>query len=157
MLSNLLEITVDPLLGDHQKKQRPEQVPGSPKYEMIYSDYQNINMRRSYNRNNLYPIESLNQLQSRKEKEKIMTSRIHQFNFQQAKKFEKKKDAPSANVYPNNPGSNYNTANPGEETKPSLKIKVLATRSLPMHTSPKTEKIDDHHKLKGVGEQLKMV
>jgi len=84
-----------------------------------------------------------------------MTSRIHQFNFQQAKKFEKKKDV--VVPYPNNPGSNYNTANPGEETKPSLKIKVLASRTLPMHTSPKTEKNDDNYKLKGVGEPLKMV
>lgn len=85
-----------------------------------------------------------------------MTSRIHQFNFQQAKKFEKKKDAPAP--YPNNPGSqNYNTTNPGDETKPILKIKVLANRTLPMHTSPKTEKNDDHNKLKGVGEPIKMV
>jgi|TARA_B110000285_G_scaffold224382_1_gene281154 hypothetical protein len=59
--------------------------------------------------------------------------------------------------YPNNPGTNYHTANPGDETKPSLKIKVLANRTLPMHTSPKTEKNDEHGKLKGVGEPLKMV
>ena len=112
-------------------------------------------MRRSYNKNNLYPIQNLNQLQSRKEKEKIITSRIHQFNFQQMKKFEKKKDA--AVPYPNNPGSNYNTANPGEETKPSLKIKVLASRTLPMHTSPKTEKNDDLTKHKEMKEPLKMI
>lgn len=71
------------------------------------------------------------------------------------KKFEKKRDAPVP--YPNNPGSNYNTANPGEETKPSLKIKVLASRTLPMHTSPKTEKNDDHMKLKELKEPLKMI
>ena len=85
-----------------------------------------------------------------------MTSRISQFNYQQQKKFEKKKDVEKP-AYPYNPAANYNTANPGEEAKPSLKIKVLATRTLPMHTSPKTEKADDHNKLKGVGEPLKMV
>ena len=60
MLSNLLDITVSPLLNDNQKKKRTEQPAGSPKFEMIYSDYQNINMRRSYNKTNLYPIQSLN-------------------------------------------------------------------------------------------------
>ncbi len=84
-----------------------------------------------------------------------MTSRIHQFNFQQAKKFEKKKDV--AVPYPNNPGTNYNTANTGEEAKPTLKIKVLANRTLPIHTSPKTEKHEDPIKLKGGVESLKMV
>ena len=85
-----------------------------------------------------------------------MTSRIHQLNFQKAKKFEKKKDVVVV-PYPNNPGSNYNTANPGEETKPSLKIKVLPSRTLPIHTSPKTEKNDDNYKLKGSSEPLKIV
>jgi hypothetical protein len=39
MLTNLMDITISPLLNENQKKKRNEPTPGSPKFEMIYSDY----------------------------------------------------------------------------------------------------------------------
>lgn len=88
MLNTMLKITVSPLLEQdvYLKKNYHE----GTRFTMIYSDYKNINHRNSFNRQNLYPIPELNQFISRKEKEKIMTSRIHQFNSQYMKKFEKK-------------------------------------------------------------------
>lgn len=48
-------------------------------------------MRGSYDKTQLYPIESMNQFISRKDKEKIVNSRRQQFNSQYRKKFDKKR------------------------------------------------------------------
>jgi len=59
MLNNLIEITIEPLLVDQGVSLKEKQDNPERQFELIYSDYQKINKRRSYNRHNLYPIKSL--------------------------------------------------------------------------------------------------
>lgn len=92
MISNMLNITLDPLLGGKELRNKgPDDAFAEQKYELIYSDAQNINMRGSYDKSRLYPIDSMSQLISRKDKEKIASTRRQQFNSQYRKKFDKRK------------------------------------------------------------------
>ena len=76
MISNMLSITLEPLLGRKELRNKgPDDAYIEQKYELIYSDAQNINMRGSYDKSRLYPIDSMSQLISRKDKEKIATTR----------------------------------------------------------------------------------
>ena len=77
MISNMFEITLDPLLDGKpiQNKGKSSEF-SEQKYELIYSDRENINLRGPYEKDNLYPIPSLNQFISRKEKEKIITIQL---------------------------------------------------------------------------------
>jgi hypothetical protein len=76
MISNMFAITLDPLLDKKilKNKGKSEQFV-EQKYELIYSDRENINMRGPYEKDNLYPIPQLNQFISRKEKEKVIAVR----------------------------------------------------------------------------------
>ena len=75
MISNMLSITLEPLLGGKELRNKgPDDAYTEQKYELIYSDAQNINMRGSYDKSRLYPIDSMSQLISRKDKEKIATT-----------------------------------------------------------------------------------
>jgi len=100
MISNMFEITLDPLLDGKpiQNKGKSSEF-SEQKYELIYSDRENINLRGPYEKDYLYPIPSLNQFISRKEKEKIIANRLQQFNSQYRKKFEKKPAAPMMSYY----------------------------------------------------------
>jgi hypothetical protein len=73
MISNMLSITLNPLLNgkDLQTKDEFKEM----KYELIYSDAQNLNTRGPYDKNRLYPIDSMSQFITRKDKEKIVNSR----------------------------------------------------------------------------------
>lgn len=76
MISNMLRITLDPLLGGKDLRNNgPDDSFKEQKYELIYSDAQNINMRGSYDKRRLYPIESMGQFITRKDKEKIVNNR----------------------------------------------------------------------------------
>jgi hypothetical protein len=77
MISNMFAITLDPLLyGKDLRNNGKEDQFKEQKYELIYSDRENINMRGPYEKENLYPIPSLSQFISRKEKEKMIAIRI---------------------------------------------------------------------------------
>lgn len=57
----MLSITLDPLLGGKDLRNKgPGDEFSEQKYELIYSDAQNVNMRGSYEKSRLYPIESRN-------------------------------------------------------------------------------------------------
>jgi hypothetical protein len=58
MISNMLSITLDPLLGG-KNLNKPDEAFKEQKYEMIYSDANNINTRGSYDKRLLYPVESM--------------------------------------------------------------------------------------------------
>lgn len=76
MISNMFEITLDPLLNGKPLNNKGKHDEFSEqKYELIYSDRENINLRGPYEKDNLYPIPELNQLISRKEKEKVIATR----------------------------------------------------------------------------------
>ena len=81
MISNMFEITLDPLLDGKPIKNKGKSTEFSEqKYELIYSDRENINQRGPFEKDNLYPIPSLNQFISKKDKEKTIATRRHQFN-----------------------------------------------------------------------------
>jgi len=108
MLTNLLEITLDPLLGpSYLNKKNKEQAHADTCFSLIYSDYQNINLRSSYSKLNLYPIPELSQFISKKEKEKIMSNRIHTFNAHFRQKFEKKHTMPLTALFADEPKTVY--------------------------------------------------
>lgn len=80
MITNILSLTVSPFLGQDQLKNNSNISDNTAKFDLIYSDYQNINTRSSYSRDTLYPFPELNQFISKKEKEKIISDRLHHFN-----------------------------------------------------------------------------
>jgi hypothetical protein len=57
MLTNIFKLTLDPLLTQDMIKPKQNE---QNKYNLIYSDYHNINKRGSYNRENLYPFPQFN-------------------------------------------------------------------------------------------------
>lgn len=89
MLANIFEITLDPLLTPDQIKNQAK--PNSDmQFRLVYSDYQNLNKRSSYNKENLYPFPEFSQFISKKQKEQILSNRLHVLNTQYATKFAKK-------------------------------------------------------------------
>lgn len=64
MLSNIFRLTLDPLLPQHDIKVNED--PANLQFKLIYSDYQNLNTRGSYNKENLYPFPEFNQFISKK-------------------------------------------------------------------------------------------
>ena len=82
MILSIFKTTIDPLLQPEFLKQKgnSDSAEDVNEFNLIYSDYQKLNTRSSYNKENLYPIPELNQFVSRKEKEKIISSRIYQQN-----------------------------------------------------------------------------
>jgi hypothetical protein len=61
MISNMFTITLDPLLnGKVLRNNGKTDEFLEQKYELIYSDRENINLRGPYEKDNLYPIPSLN-------------------------------------------------------------------------------------------------
>jgi len=62
MINSIFKTTLDPLLQPEQLKNKTNDTPeeGVNEFKLIYSDYQNLNTRSSYNKENLYPIPELN-------------------------------------------------------------------------------------------------
>jgi len=79
MISNIVQITLDPLLiekGDPEINNKgPNNEYKENKFDLIYSDAQNINERGSFSRDELYCVPELNQNKSHQEKEKILATR----------------------------------------------------------------------------------
>ena len=73
MISNLFAITLEPLLERPLNNKGPGNEFEHQKFELIYSDSQDINKRRPYAKTNLYPIAELSQFTSKKAKKELET------------------------------------------------------------------------------------